>query len=210
MNTLCGVAHMKARYALIALSILFIQTACFAQDALKDTEAYVASVRAFAEKEGEPHLILADVSDYNEGSKPVWKRYGSLQEFENAREEEESYTVAFIWRQNGKPVAVNFTYSSPSGDWAHYVEYVFRADGSAAAVRRELRTFMGDLIVIRSALYDEKGTELKATAEYQDLETQKPVAKPKDFQDVDVPVYKKTSELPFFSVARDKAVGGKQ
>lgn len=197
---------MKVRFLVVALTLLILQTACFAQDALKDTEAYVASIVSFVEKEGEPHMILADVSDYNQGSEPVWKKYDSIKDFENAREEEESYTIAFIWKKDGKTVAVNFTYSSPSGDWAHYVSYVFRADGSAASVKRELRTFMGDLVVIRISMYDEKGTELKSSKKFLDLETEKPLAEPKDFQDVDVPVYKKLSELPFFSIAGDKAV----
>lgn len=197
---------MKVRFLVGALMFFILQTACFAQDALKDTEAYVASIRSFAEKEGEPHLILADVSDYNQGSEPVWKKYESLRDFENAREEEESYTVAFIWKKDGKPVAVNFTYSSPSGDWAHYVEYVFRPDGSAAAVRRELRTFMGDLIVIRTAIYDEKGKELKSSKKFLDLETEKEKAPTEDFQDIEVPVYKKAAELPFFPMAGDKVV----
>lgn len=197
---------MKVRSLVVVLALLILQTACFAQDALKDTEAYVASIVSFVEKEGEPHMILADVSDYNEGSEPVWKKYDSIKDFENAREEEESYTVAFIWKKDGKTVAVNFTYSSPSGDWAHYVSYVFRADGSAASVKRELRTFMGDLVVIRISVYDEKGAELKSSKKFLDLETEKTLPEPKDFQDVDVPVYKKLSELPFFSIAGDKAV----
>lgn len=185
----------------VAVAFFLLQAVCFGQSALADVEAYVASVNAFAEKEGEPHVIFADVSDYNEGSKAVWKKYDSLKDFENSREEEESYTIAFVWKKEDKIVAVNFTYSSPSGDWAHYVEYVFRPDGSAAGVRKELRTFLGDLIVIRTTLFDEKGVELKSTKEFLDLESEKPVKPTDSFQDIDVPLYKKTADLPFAAEA---------
>lgn len=181
----------------VAAACILMQAVCFGQNAAAEAEAYVASIKAFAEKEGEPHVIFADVSDYNEESKAVWKKYDSLKDFENSREEEESYTVAFVWKKEGRIAAVNFTYSSPSGDWAHYVEYVFRPDGSAAGIRRELRTFLGDLIVIRTSLLDEKGVELKSSKEFLDLESEKPVKPTDSFQDIEVPLYKKVADLPF-------------
>lgn len=174
---------------------------------LADVQAYVKEAREFVEKQGEPHLIFADVSDYNEGAKPVWRKYASMVDFQNAGEEAESYTVAYVWLKEGKVIGVNFTYSSPSGDWAHYAEHVFRPDGSVAEIRKELRTFMGDVIVIRTTVFDPSGKELKVSKEFLDLNTQKPVAPTENFQDVDVPVYKKASDLPFVS---ELAVSGKQ
>lgn len=164
---------------------------------LAEVQAYVKEARDFVEKQGEPHLIFADVSDYNEGAKPVWKKYSSMIDFQNAGEEAESYTVAYVWLREGKIIGVNFTYSSPSGDWAHYAEHVFRPDGSVAEIRKELRTFMGDVIVIRTTVFDPLGKELKVSKEFLDLNTQKPVPPTENFQDVDVPVYKKAADLPF-------------
>lgn len=195
---------MKLRTVLFALAALVTaQAACLAQNppaedpAVKAAGDYVKSVAEFAEKQGSPHLIIADISDYKDDSKPVWKKYATAEEFENSREDEESYTVAYIWFKDEVPVAVNFTYSSPSGDWALYVEYVFRADGSTAGIRRELRTFQGDVIVLTKFLFDEKGKELKKTTEYFDLETQKPIPPNKNFADMEVTLYKSVKELPF-------------
>ncbi len=197
-----------------AVALLFAQAACMAQNpsvedpALTAVRDYVKSVSEFSNKQGSPHLIIADVSDYNENSKPVWKKYVSEEELENSREEEESYTLAYIWFQDEIPVAVNFTYSSPSGDWALYVEYAFRKDGSAAGIRRELRTFQGNIIVTRISLLDENGKVLKETKEFTDLETQKPVPATTNFADMEVDIYKTVKEIPFASML--KPVSGKQ
>ena len=51
---------MKAKWLLsVAFVFLAVQTACYAQKAIAEADAYVASVREFVEKQGEPHLILA-------------------------------------------------------------------------------------------------------------------------------------------------------
>ncbi len=160
-------------------------------------EYYAESVKDFVENEGGPHIIIADVSDYNNSEQPDWKVYSSEAEFESARETEESYTIAYIWKKDGYVAAVNFTYSSPSGDWAQYMYYAFREDGSVARINRNLRTFMDDLIVNRTYIYDENGKVLKETTEFRDLRTDKPVKARKDFIDLDVDFYKSTSELPF-------------
>ena len=198
---------MKLRTVLFAAAALVIaQAACLAQNppaedpSVTAVREYVKTAADYAEKQGSPHLIVADISDYNQGSKPVWKKYASAEEFENSREEEESYTTAYVWFQENVPVAVNFTYSSPSGDWALYVEYVFRVDGSVAGIRRELRTFQGDVIVVKNYLFDEKGKKLKETTEFFDLESEKPIPPKKDFADMEVDLYKSVKELPFAEV----------
>lgn len=198
---------MKLRTVLFAAAALVTaQAACLAQNppaedpAVTAVREYVKATADFAEKQGSPHLIVADISDYSEGSKPVWKKYESREEFENSREEEESYTVAFVWFQENVPVAVNFTYSSPSGDWALYVEYVFRTDGSVAGIRRELRTFQGNVIVVKNFLFDEKGKKLNEKTEFFDLETEKPIPPKKNFADMEVDLYKSVKALPFADV----------
>ncbi|HUF04713.1 MAG TPA: hypothetical protein VMM38_11135 [Aridibacter sp.] len=191
------------RAAVLPASLLALSSLVFGQEAsadgktLAEVQAFVKEARDFVEKQGEPHLIFADVSDYNEGAKPVWKKYGSMVDFQNAGEEGERYTVAYIWLKEGKVIGVNFTYSSPSGDWAYYAEHVFRADGSVAEIRKELRTFLGDVIVIRTTVYDPAGKELMTTKEFLDLDSQKPVPPTSNFMDVDVAVYKKAGDLPF-------------
>ena len=164
---------------------------------IKPIEAYAKMIEDFVEKEKKPHLIITDVEDYNNAEKAIWKTYTSEEAFEKARETEESYKTAYIWKKNDKVVAVNMSYSSPSGDWVQYVYYVFREDGSVAKANRELRTFLGDIIVNRIHIYDEDGKLLKETKTFRDLDTQKPVKATENFQDIDVDIYKNIKNLPF-------------
>lgn len=165
---------------------------------IKRIRAYVKTIDAFVGKKN-PHLIFADTSDYNEGSKPKWRKFASVKALEKFRAQTETYTVAYNWRKNGKLVQSNFTLFSPSGDWAQYDFHYFRADGTVAKVTSELRTFMGDLIILRNFYFDGKGKLLRQAIQYRDLNTNKPVKKPKDgdFQTTDVTIYKTVRRLPF-------------
>ncbi|REJ75318.1 MAG: hypothetical protein DWQ47_07480 [Acidobacteria bacterium] len=174
--------------------------------ALADAESFVKEAREYIEKQGEPHLVIADLADHKESSKPVWTRFETQEAFENT-EGEDIYTIALIWTKDERVLAVNFTYTSPSGDWAHYVDHIFHPSGYAVQIRKELRTFNGDMIVVRNVLFDSYAKELKSTKEYFDLNTQKPVKATDNFQDVDVDVYIRASDLPFFDLLK---VSGKQ
>ncbi len=176
-------------------------------DLVSSIESYANTVREFINNAGKPHLIMADVADYNDAEQPEWKRFDSEEEFEKARESEESYETAYIWKKNGKVVAVNFTYSSPSGDWVQYVYYIFREDGSVATVERDLRTFMDDIIVDRGYVYDQSGKILKETRSFRDLNTGDPKDEPEDFIDLDVEIYKTTRDLPFASLMSSDSNG---
>jgi hypothetical protein len=102
-------------------------------------------------------------------------------------------------------VQVNFTYSSPSGDWVEYYFQTYRTDGSLAKVDRELRTFMGDIIVNRIQIYDETGKLLKETKNYRNLATQKTIKPTDNYQDVEVgQTYLQISKLPFADTLVEK------
>jgi hypothetical protein len=172
---------------------------------VKPIEVYVKTIEDLVEREEKPHLVIADVSDYNKDENPVWKQYASEAEFEKARETEEAYTIAYIWKKDGKIVQVNFTYSSPSGDWVEYYFQTYRADGSLAKVDRELRTFMGDIIVNRIQIYDETGKLLKETKNYRNLDTQKMIAPTDNYEDVEVgQAYLQVNKLPFADMLNKK------
>ncbi len=162
---------------------------------VKPIDAYVKTIEDFVEKEGKPHLIITDVSDYNKDGNSIWKTFDSQKDFEKSNAE--SYTTAFIWKKDGKVIATNLTYSSPSGDWVQYVYYVFYEDGYVAKSNRELRTFMGDIIVNRINTYDKNGALLKESTNYRDLKTQKPVKATTNFQDIDVEIYNEFRDFPF-------------
>ena len=183
-------------FALLALPV-FAQRGKTAE--IKRIDAYVKTLDRFV-KNRKPHLIFADTSDYDAESKPKWQKFASEKALEKYRaEQSETYTVAYNWLQKGKIVESNFTLFSPSGDWAQYDFHYFRADGSVAKIASELRTFYGDLIVLRDFYFDNKGNVIRRTTRYRDLNTKKPVKKPKDsdFSGSEVKNYKTVRRLPF-------------
>ncbi len=163
---------------------------------LKRIKAYVKTIDSFV-KNKKPHLIFADTADENE-SKAKWRKFASEKALEKFRETQETFTIAYNWRKNGKLVQSTFTLFSSSGDWAQYDSYYFRENGTIAKIVSELRTFYGDVIVLRDLYFDEKGKLIRQTVRYRDLDTNKPIKKPKDdFYIVDVTIYKNVRRLPF-------------
>lgn len=139
-------------------------------------DKYVKSLLAEVDKRTEPDLVTADTAD-PESDKPDWKRFASTDALDKAREESETYTIAYSWKMDGKIAVSNFTYFSESGDWAQYVYHFFRPDGTLARVDGELRTFMDDCIIRQSFYFKPDGRRIKKTLAYFDLITDK-VRKP--------------------------------
>lgn len=99
----------------------------------------------------------------------------------------------------------NFTFSSPSGDWAHYIYHYFREDGTVAKVEAQLNTFYGNMTVLRRFYFNPKGSLLRKTTKYRDLETQKPKkSEEQDFYDDEVKIFKKANKLPFAVLLRKR------
>ncbi|MDH3493703.1 MAG: hypothetical protein OEM82_09150 [Acidobacteriota bacterium] len=169
---------------------------------LAPIKAYVRSVESTSLQNKGPSAVVTDISDYNSDEKPEWKWYESREDFES--DGIESYTTAFIWKKQGKIVQVNFTYSSPSGDWVQYVFHTFYPSGTAAKIDRELRTFMGDVIVNRIAYYDTSGKPVAKYTTYRDLQTRKLIMKPEYFEDMARDFYLNAGDLPFIQ----KGIGG--
>ena len=190
-------------FVFLAFSVLPISAQTNKKAEIKRIENYVKSVEAFIKRYKSPHLIFADISDYNDDSKSKWRKFASEKALEKFRETTEAYTIAYNWRKSSKIVQSNFTLFSPSGDWAQYDFHYFRANGTIAKIASELRTFIGDLIVLRDLYFNEKGKLIRQTIRYRDLRTKKPINKPKD-QDfnTDVTIYKTVRRLPFAKLVR--------
>ena len=203
---------------LIAVSTIFAQSnnSAVVKDYLKKEdkvmllEYYAKKIESFVTKEGKPHVIFADIADYNKADKPIWKKYNSEAEFEKARDTNESYTIAYIWKKDGKNVLTSFTYSSPSGDWAEYYFHTYLNNGTLAKSVKELRTFVGDVIVTESKIYDHNGVVLKKTKTFVDLNTKKKIKESDaNYQKMDVgTIYKNVSALPFLNVKKSSDVDG--
>jgi len=186
-------------FVIFALSLLPVAAQTNKNAEIKRINSYVKRTDAFTKRSKNPQLIFADISDYNDDSKSKWRKFASEKALEKFRETSETYTIAYNWQKSGKLVQSTFTLFSPSGDWAQYDSYYFRENGTLAKIASELRTFYGDLIVLRDLYFDGKGKLLRQTIRYRDLRTKKPVKKPKDsdYQSSDVKIYKTVRQMPF-------------
>ncbi|MFV0387250.1 MAG: hypothetical protein ACK5NT_00725 [Pyrinomonadaceae bacterium] len=162
-----------------------------------EIELLRSSVDQFVTENKEPNFVIANFDEFeSETPKPTWRSFKTREEFNAVNDTSPAYSSAEIWKIAGKIARAEFTYTSPSGDWVHYVTYTFRKNGGSAIVASELRTFYGNVSVKRTKLFDENGNLLKACEEIRELGSNKPLTLDEDFVDNEVPVYKNVSELP--------------
>lgn len=196
----------KIAVSIVILFILAFQNISFAQTntaEIKRIKAYCKTVDVFLKRNKNPHLVFADISDYNDDSKSKWRKFSSDKALEKFRTRNETYTIAYNWRKNGKLIQSNFTFFSPSGDWANYVYHYFRPDGTLAKVESDMRTFYDDMIILQTIYFDSKGKILSKATQYKDLRSKKKKEPSKDFlRDFEgikngEDYFKKVSKLPF-------------
>ncbi len=94
---------------------------------------------------------FADVSSGMKGEKSRWREFKSEVEREEA---DTGNDKAKVWAKDGAVALVSYAFQSPSGDWAHYVSYYFREDGTLAKIHAQLNTFYGNMTVIREPRKD--------------------------------------------------------
>lgn len=161
---------------------------------LVSIDSYAQQIDRYVKRH--PKRIFANVvSETDEADH--WREFKTVAKLENS--ETMFDERAQVWQKAGKVVAVQFTFSSQSGDWVHYVNYYFRADGTIAKIHARLNTFHGNLSVIRDKFYDAGGRLLQTSTRYLDLNSQKPT-KSRDFMDAEIPLYLKARELPFYKL----------
>ena len=170
-------------------------------------DKYCKTLDAMIKKRRGPEMVFADVSDYEKNNKARWRKFASEKALEKYREKSEAYTIAYVWRKQGKVVVTNFTLFSPSGDWAQYVYSHFRPDGKLARVESELRTFQGDYIVIKRLYFNPAGKVIRRTSRYLDLQSRKPKRPSKEFASENSSwnnedYFKSVSKLPFARLLR--------
>ena len=196
----------KLRYSLLVIGLVACQSAILSAQTkttaeVKSIDAYCKTIDAVTAK-SKTALIFADTSDYeNANAKPKWQKFTSEKALEKFREKIETYSIAYNWLKSGKLVASNFTNFSPSGDWTMYVYHIYRADGSLARVKSELRTFQEDYIVIKTQYFNASGKQVSNTMKYFDLTTHKPKKASPDFDSnfSSDDYFTKISKLPFAS-----------
>lgn len=166
-------------------------------------EAYSKQMDAYATRNARAGRLFGDTANYENGDEPaLWKEFPTKRALQRA----EVYSAATVWTgSTGEAVVVRIDLTSPSGDWAQYNNYYYRSDGSLAKLHAEMRTFMGDVIIIRDRFYDQKGKQLQEKTSYLDLQTRKPKKVSEgDFMDIPPEVYAKTSALPFYAVLKKR------
>ena len=162
---------------------------------LKRIDADARRIDAFAKKNPRAKLVFADAST---DEKPRWRRFPSEAALEKYRETQETYTIALVWRRRQSVAHAVFTRFSQSGDWAQYDSYYFRPDGSLAKLNSELRTFNGNVVIVRDFYFDRRGRRIGRRVSYRDLSTNRPVPKPDgEFLENEIETYRRTKNLPF-------------
>jgi hypothetical protein len=162
-----------------------------------------------------PDLVFADVSDQvmspkGQGS---WREFRDAAALKGVTEEGAPNTQAFVWRFPDGVLLVQMFFQSGSGDWAHYADHCFRADGTVARVTDTLNTFNAGLLDeefeggndggvsrVRIKYFSCDGALLKKKSRLLDLQTRKPVKR--SFMDQDDIAYRRISDVPFFDLLK--------
>jgi hypothetical protein len=155
---------------------------------------YAKSIDQFTKRNPKKSRFFGTVAG-EEDKLDKWRAFKSAKQMEQAG----PYESAYVWLKEGKVVAANFSFTSPSGDWYHYVNYYFRADGTLTKIHAQLNTFAAPdsgLSVVRDKFYGASGRLLHTSTRYLDLHTQK-ARKRGDFMDQPIPVYRTVRDLPF-------------
>lgn len=166
-----------------------------------DIEAYSVEIDKFVKSNVKTERIFANVADGTKNEASSWREFKTEDERMKADTGGNLNESVYVWLRDGKVIGANFTFQSPSRDWAQFVMYYFRGDGTLAKSNSTLNTFNGGISVIRQDYYDSKGILLKGTTHCKDLKTQQ--SKPcGDFQDRPAPLYTTIRQLPFYGLLR--------
>jgi hypothetical protein len=141
----------------------------------------------------------------SEKDRGKWMEYREDAKLKRAVDADKVAEVAEVWAREDSATAVELTFISGSGDWAHSVGYCYRPDGVLARTESDLHTFQtGDEVdegvsFRRTRWFDPRGRQIKATSETRGLESQKRQPK-RQFMKQDEPIYRRVTALPFASL----------
>lgn len=195
----------------LLVSLLLAADAGAAPDALADPRAIDGACNAaekYANKHESEGHIVADVSEEvlpktGQGS---WKIFKTSKEMEGANAEGAPNTQARVWLAPGGVTYVDIFFQSDSGDWAHFVDYCYRGDGTLARTISTYNTFLSEdedgVSRVRTRHYDATGKVLRTKQKLLNLQTKRPAPRAR-FPDEPEPLFAKVKDLPFWSVVRE-------
>lgn len=110
-----------------------------------------------------------------------------------------------IWKTPSNVLLVVAFFTSDSGDWAYFVDYCYRPDGTVARTSSTLNSFVAanppnGVQRERTRYFDPKGKILASRATVSDLHTKKPLKL--SLPGYDEPAYPKVEALPFLPLLR--------
>ena len=124
--------------------------------------------------------------------------------------------VAQVWSRGDGAMATSTRISSRHGDWIHYVEHCFRADGVLARAHATLNTVQawdddsGKVVAgatrERDHYFDDAGREIAVLTRVLDFQTKQP-APTLRLMDYEERIYKVVGSLPFYSLLKGHDTG---
>ncbi len=209
LTALCGGKAAGAANPMIKFGMVLILLLCLAgssaslgyqgQNAAEPTAiaSYTKSIDRFTKRNPGKMRIFGIIP--GEEDKPdKWAEFKTVRQEVQANLEDSAH----VWARDGKVVAARFSFTTPSGDWYHYVDCYFRVDGTLVKIHAQLNTFSGPdggISVVRDKFYSSSGKLLHTTTRYLDLKSQKP-RKRGEFMDQPIPVYQTVRDLPFYKL----------
>lgn len=168
--------------------------------------AYCRELTTYAKRNPKQARFFGDVAAYDQSGvtlsapRPKWREFKTAKAREAATSEDNLYDTANVWLREGKIVIAHFEYGSPSGDWAQFVSYCFREDGSLAQLDNSFRTFHGDVRIEKQKLYDAKGKRLRSSLLCFDLQSGRRKRCQGSYSNYDADVFRTIKQLPLYGL----------
>lgn len=163
--------------------------------AAQSKNSYCTEAKSFARQHHGSALLFSAVPKNTDPARDHWHRVDSPGEFASVARNGNSTAMATL--RHGRLEYLQAVFQNQFGDSRLDVDYCFRPDGTLARLHSQLRSFHGDMIVVRDMSFDREGARLANRRQSFDLQTGKPRKIPGDFWDFPPPIFQTVGDLPF-------------
>ncbi len=189
--------HLRILIAFI-LALAIKNLGLAATGEVATAEDFCRQAADFAKQKQGKIRYFGNMASMEQEAKDDWRGFRTAKERDKATTDDNLFETADVTLRDGKVLLVKFMFTSPSGDWAHYIDACYRTDGTLARAVAELRTFNGNMRVVRTIYFSTKGRESKSQTSYFDLDNGKKKQPTQgSFLDQEPTLFLKTAELPF-------------
>jgi hypothetical protein len=170
-------------------------------------EAYCKALDGF--KKRRPARVFGNVAAWDQSGltlsepTPEWREFESRRARQSAATGDNLYDVADVWVKDGKVVAADFEYGSPSGDWSQLVTYYYREDGTLAKTRNTFASFHIRGRIVKEIIYGADGKRLQTRLRCFELGENGRGRKKRcsgDYSTYDAGVYARVQSLPLYAL----------